>query len=382
MLANTKTSGLVAIVMLVLFLQAGTLKAQTRSQVALLDKPVVAIWQIDVARMVKFPPVYFENSIYVATNDATISAIEKFTGKQLWRTEVGGEISTSLVADDKAVYVSTQKLVAIANDARVERVDGSLRCLGASSGLTQWFKDFSLSLVGNLAGGKAHLFSFDAGNTLFAFDKTNGNTAWSLQFDTKFATDIITQNDLLIIGSENNILYALDQQTGKTVWKKIINGASKINNIASDARRVYVSTQDGRLSALDLSTGTSIWRKKYSGAIKSLLTTDNRIIVATANNVIYCLESSRGRRVWKRELPGRIAGSPAITRDAILIANVTGEDCVVLRISNGRIINTISVGSNFGLILQPIIAEETVVISTERGMIGYAPISGLPAQLQ
>jgi outer membrane protein assembly factor BamB len=382
MLANKRLSRFVALIGMVLFLQAETLVAQVRSQDALLDKPVVAMWQTPVAGMNKFTPVYFENTIYAASNDATISAIGKLTGEQVWRTEVGGEISTSLVADDKGVYVATRKLINIGNEARVERIDGSLRCLGTISGLTQWVIDFPLPLVGNLAVGKTHLFSFNDGNALFAFDKTSGSTAWSVQLDARFATNILTQNDLLFIGAENNILYALDQQTGKTVWKKTVNSASKINNIASDGRRVYVSTGDNRVSALDITTGTSIWRKKYSGAIKSLLTGDNRIIIATANNVIYCLEFSRGRRVWKRELPGRIAGSPAITRDAILIANVTGEDCVVLRISNGRIINTISVGANFGLILQPLIARDTVVISTERGMIGYAPIRESPAQMQ
>lgn len=392
MLANTKTCRSYTLVVVrlilllqILLLQTTTLPAQNRAQNSFLDNPIVAIWRFDVARMSKFPPVYIGNNIYIASSDAVISAVERFSGKQVWRTEVGGEVSTSLAADNRSVCVSTRKAITAATNSRVEPVEavnGSLHCLGASSGLTQWVKNFSLSLVGNLEMGKAHLFSFDTGNTLYAFDKTTGATIWSLPFNTKLVGNIHTQNDLLIIGAEDNVLYAIDQQTGKIVWQTVISGKSKINNVEANARKVFVGTQDGRLSAFDLSTGLPTWRKKHGGSIKTLVTTGNRIIVATANNVIYCIESSRGGRVWKRELIGRIAGFPATTGDAILIATVAGEDCVVLRISDGKIINTINVGSDYGLILQATIAGEFVLISTDVGVVGYAPIRDLPNRVQ
>lgn len=387
MLANTHTDRLSILIVigLVLFLQAANLTGRSRLQNSLLNKPLVANWQFDAPRMSKFPPIYVENNIYIASSDATVSAIEKSSGKQVWRTEVGGRVSTSLVADNKRVCVSTRKFVTAATNSRVEPVEsvnGSLHCLGASSGLTQWVKNLSLSLVGDLLMSKEHLFSFDDGNTLRAFDKTNGTAIWAVPFATRFVSNILAQNDLLIVGAENNILYALDQQTGKIVWQETLSGFHKISNLASDDRKIYVGTQDGRLYAYDLRTGTLIWRKKHSGSIKSLVASGGRIFVVTANNVIYCVESLRGSRIWKRELVGRIAGSPVTTGDAILIATVTGEDCVVLRIPNGKIINTIRVGSDYGLILQPIIAGETVVISTESGVIGYAPISDLPGQVQ
>lgn len=382
MLANTKTSDSVALLVLLLLIHLASPNGQVRSQDVSLNRALVAKWELDVAGMTKFSHAYFGNSIFVASNDAIILAIEKFSGKQIWRTDVGGEVSGSLAADDNNVFVATRKSLTRDSDTTSDRREGSLRCLSASSGLTQWVMDYSPSLVGNLKLGKTHLFSYSANNILFAFNKTTGATVWSQRFNTKLLNSLVTQNDYLIIGSETNILYSLNQQTGKTVWKKTIGGTSKINSITSDARKIYVGTQDGRLSALELSTGAMLWQKKYSGSIKSIATVGNQVIVVTASNLIYCVESTRGRRVWKRELAGRVAGSPAITGAAILVATVTGEDCVALQISNGKIINTISVGADAGLILQPIIAEETVVLITEKGMIGYAPIGESPGRVQ
>src|SRR3712207_8489639 len=51
-------------------------------------------------------------------------------------------------------------------------------------------------------------------------------------------------------------------------------------------------------------------------------------------------------RLWKRQLPGRVAAQPLVAEDGILLAPLSGEECLVLSLRDGKKLNSINVGED------------------------------------
>lgn len=379
MLANLRSLSCAALIALIVTssLSAAFGRQAPSASDALLVKPLVTVWRRDSLRILNLSPAGFGDKIYIAVEGGAIIAFEIERGAQLWRTEVGGEISAAPYADDKSVYVATRKSPDTRQAGSTEQ--GTLRCLTAFAGLTRWASDSAEALTGNIAASDSSLFSLDSNGALVAYDKAHGARLWRLRLESKFATDVVVNGKLLFVCTQDGGIYAIEQATGAVKWRRKTQGAATPSVLSTEGRHVFVGEADGRVQALDAADGKSLWTKRLGGTIGAVLPVTNNaannLIVTTLNNFVYNLKIERGSRVWKRQTAGRIAAHPVTDGDSVLIASAAGDASVVFRISDGKIVNTISVGADAANIAHTLLTKDALIFTTNAGVISYAASS-------
>jgi hypothetical protein len=106
--------------------------------------------------------------------------------------------------------------------------------------------------------------------------------------------------------------------------------------------------------------------------VQSVTPAGRCLLVTSLDNFAYCLSPRKGYRVWKRQLPGRVAAQPLVTEDGILLAPLSGEECVVLAPRDGRKLNSINVGEDNNTGASPVLIGRLLLVTTRKGLFAYS----------
>ncbi|MBA2526542.1 MAG: PQQ-binding-like beta-propeller repeat protein, partial [Pyrinomonadaceae bacterium] len=124
--------------------------ARVGTQVAL-SQPLTIRWRYDSNLTLNLTPAFDVERIYLPLAGGTIVSLRARDGQLNWRSEVGGELSASPVADDRGVYVASETGPEGGTaEAGVRRATGTVRALGREGGVTQWMRTLAMPLRGTL----------------------------------------------------------------------------------------------------------------------------------------------------------------------------------------------------------------------------------------
>ena len=76
----------------------------------LLSQPLTVRWKYESNVTLNLTPAFDNERIYLPLAGGTIVALKARDGQLLWRSEMGGELSASPVADEAMIYVSSEAL--------------------------------------------------------------------------------------------------------------------------------------------------------------------------------------------------------------------------------------------------------------------------------
>ncbi|MDQ3805706.1 MAG: PQQ-like beta-propeller repeat protein, partial [Acidobacteriota bacterium] len=175
----------------------------------------------------------------------------------------------------------------------------------------------------------------------------------------------------LYIGDESGTLFAVEQRTGRTLWRYQTRKPFRAP-VGVAAETVYAASQDGHVYALEAGDGRLRWRARTGGAVQSVTPAGRCLFVTSLDNFAYCLSPRKGYRIWKRQLPGRVAAQPLVAADGILLAPLSGEECLVLDPRDGRKLNSINVGEDNNTAAAPILSGGLLLVTTRRGLFAYS----------
>src|SRR5918995_31942 len=110
-----------------------------------LSQPLTIRWRYDSRFTLNLTPASDIDRIYLPLASGTIVALRARDGQLYWRSEMGGELSASPVADEHAVFVASEMQPDTTKPMPGERrALGTLRALGRESGVTQWMRTLGL----------------------------------------------------------------------------------------------------------------------------------------------------------------------------------------------------------------------------------------------
>src|ERR1041384_2068868 len=84
------------------------LSASGASTDVLLSEPLTVRWRYESNVTLNLTPAYDNERIYLPLAGGTIVALKARDGQLYWRSEMGGELSASPVADEDAIYVASE----------------------------------------------------------------------------------------------------------------------------------------------------------------------------------------------------------------------------------------------------------------------------------
>lgn len=333
-----------------------------------LSGPLTVRWQYNSDLTINLTPATNGERIYLPLAAGSIVSLRSTDGQMIWKTEIGGEVSASPVADERAVYIASETIFP---PSREVRATGSLRALGREGGVTLWMRTFHRPLKGSLVANSTTLFGGTADGRVFAVEKTTGRFVWVMQHWQPFNSRPSLYGSVLYIGCDDGNLFALNKETGQTLWRYRTRGAVR-GRAVEVGGVVYFGSADGYVYALDAADGRLRWRTRTGAGVQVVAEGGDGLLIASLDNFVYKLSLVRGDRLWKRQLAGRVASEPLMATDGALFTPLSGDAGVVLDLRDGKQLNTLPVGEDNNTAASPVAAGDVLLVTTRSGLMAFS----------
>lgn len=333
-----------------------------------LSQPLTVKWLYDSDLTVNLTPATDGNRIYLPLATGLIVSLRADDGQLLWKADLGGELSSSPIADDHSVYIASET---IGDQGSMPRANGALRALGREGGITQWMRTLPMPIRGALIANDINLFGGATDGRVYAIRKKTGDISWIMQHSASFASHPIIYGPNLYIGSNDGFLFSLNQNTGKTNWRYRTRGAIRGQAVVADGV-VYFGSADGYVYAVREVDGRLKWRRRTGAGVQTVGFARNGLLVASLDNFVYLLSFREGDSLWKRQLAGRIAAEPLTMSDGVLFTPLSSSTGVVLDLRDGKQLNSLPIGEDNSMAASPIVAGKILFVTTRHGLLAFS----------
>ena len=333
----------------------------------LLSQPLTVRWRYESNVTLNLTPAFDNERIYLPLAGGTIVALKARDGQLLWRSDMGGELSASPIADDSAIYVASET---ITPDGQKAGSSGALRALGREGGVTQWLTPLVKPLRGALTISDRKIFAGGSDGRAYAFDKRTGGVLWSIPFPSPFNGQPVLNAGRVYFGSEDGNLVALDEATGGVLWRYRTKGAVH-GPVAVANQTVFFGSGDGYVYAVTADKGKLKWRKRTGAGVEAVtLAGEDTLLAASLDNFAYLL-NLKGTMLWKKQLPGRISAQPLTVKETALFTPLSSNVAVVLGLRDGKQLNSLPTGEELTSSASPIMVGDAVIVTTEHGLLAF-----------
>lgn len=241
----------------------------------------------------RMKPILAGEILIVGNSVDGLKAINKFSGKTLWRKDIkGGVEAGALLFNGHLLFGAGD-----GNFYKIKAIDGetvwsfSIQSEGLSLPTVQGGKVYFMA--GN---GIVHCLELKTGKSIWRYNR--GNASY---LSVRGGSQPLVANNLVFVGFNDGYLVALRADKGVLAWEKRINKNKKFRDI--DAKPVIagnsliVSSFDGDLVSVDVSSGDLRWKSKYGGYASPIIA-DNRIYVSSSKNYVAAIDKDSGRAIW------------------------------------------------------------------------------------
>jgi outer membrane protein assembly factor BamB len=240
---------------------------------------------------------YDGQSIYAGTNDGRVIALdatpESEIGDLNWEFAAGERIWSTPVVSGSTVYAASQ--------------DHYLYALNKQNGSLKWKFEAGAMLAGTptVYGDTVYVGSFDS--KLYAIDTATGVSKWEFEAQGWLWDGPTVFDNLLYFGDLNGNLYAIDFDRAP-VWNEplALEGMIRAQPLVTD-ERIYVGTSERKLYAINRRSGEISWIFPAEHDGESFLTTPvlagETLLIAplpsgAAPVRLYAVDAQSGNREW------------------------------------------------------------------------------------
>jgi outer membrane protein assembly factor BamB len=333
-----------------------------------LSQPLTLRWQYNSENTINLTPTTDGERIYLPLANGTMVSLSASDGQLIWKMDIGGQISSSPIADERAVYVASEMRM----DASIApRATGALHALGRAGGITQWMRTLPMPIRGALAVNQNTLFGSASDGRIYAIQKKTGEILWMIQYSAPFNSQPVVIGSRLYLGSEDGNLLALSQATGKTLWHYRTRGIIR-SRVAVAGGAVFFGSADGYVYAVNENDGRLRWRTRTGAAVQTVAIADNGLLATSQDNFVYYLSLAKGNRLWKQQLAGRLPAQPLTANDGALFIPLSGDAGVVLNLRDGKQLNLLPLGEDASIAASPITAGKIIFVTTRHGLLAFS----------
>lgn len=300
-----------------------------------LSPPFMPVWESDGWNPdTRFAPISADGKLlFIQKKPSAVVAVDVRTGVQAWRHPSEDGVETPLVADSLSVYYvdGSSQLVALG-----QRSDQSF-----ARTLPIRIEDQSYDVTGapGVANGKVFLgsedlFGWGSYPRLFAVSSQKARAmqilrtdAWPVQVeDNSDLGAVMFLGSTVFLGASGGRLYGYDAESGRQLFSfNDEKGGGEANRPpAADQELVVFSTDAGHVYALT-HRGYERWHYFEKGC--SAPTLSEHGVFITAGKRLVALSRSDGRPRWSYEHSHDLLPMPAVTFHAVIAA---GEDGTLL----------------------------------------------------
>ncbi len=332
-----------------------------------LSRPLVQRWNFVQVEPTPVTPNFYGESLYLENSAGVVTSVLLTNGQLLWSSDLGGVLSSSMVADERAVYVASESVSVNSTEPQ-----GVITALGKTSGITIWSQTLTSPIQDRLLMREKFIFGATKDGRIYSFNSETGAMAWSQKYPHIFTEGIILNNQNLIVSASDGSIISIDCRTGKQVWRYRTQESLRVT-VAAAGARVFVGSANGYVTALEVSANGIIvkWRRRVGTSVMGLAHSLQGVVAITGDNFVQLLAHRQGARLWKRRMPGRVWPRPLIETRTALFATLGGDACIVLSLDSGKQVNFVSVGEGNDILATPVLTPKALIIPTRRGLMAF-----------
>jgi outer membrane protein assembly factor BamB len=257
--------------------------------------------------------------LYVGTHDGKVRC--KFRGKETWIFQANGAVLAAPIVEGETLLVPGG--------------DGVLYALNRFTGKVRWQTDVheELTTTPAIAGGR--VFVMSSLQSISALDLNDGKPIWKFHRDPPGGFTIRgdarpqVAHGTVYAAFANGTVAALDPADGAARWTREVSGPSgdyldvdSIDAPEADSR-IYVASAKAGAVALDVSTGDVVWTTAIAGANHVLA--DGRRVIAGGRGAVVALDRLTGKQIWKVVLEkDQFPTQPVIINGLVLVSRDRG----------------------------------------------------------
>jgi outer membrane protein assembly factor BamB len=172
--------------------------------------------------------------VYVGSTAGNVRAIDLHSGAEIWKRDVGAEVTTSVAIADGALIVGTQGKKVL----RLRPSDGQIL-----ASLDLDVKPYDTLVV------TRHGVLVRSDKSFLLVDSALKRIVWRADSKNEWTSPRPRLwHGLVVVGDNEGTVFALDEATGATKWSQKI-GDKGIRGIGSDDDTLYAGTYSGKVIA-------------------------------------------------------------------------------------------------------------------------------------
>ncbi len=260
----------------------------------------IKVWTADLESSVVGSPIIRAGIVYIASR--SIFALDAATGQQLWRHEVGGDVSRPL-------RMSNGVISAISSD-------GNVNLISATNGRRRltfplWFSTSAGPAVSGttlvVPGDRAFVQALDIDEREIPMEK-----AIRYWWTKLWLWDMAPRPPL----------------PRAYLWQNRELGGDTAYALGADSDSVYLGISEndgsGTLVALDLTTGQAQWEQATASTTFTPATqTEDSLIVGVESGDVLAFDKQNGGILWRLHVEGGLSSAPNLAGDGLLLVHTT-----------------------------------------------------------
>lgn len=276
-------------------------------------------------KVVKLSPSLQDGTLYAASFDGVVVAVDTESGDRLWRRETDDAISGGVGTGAELVLYGTR--------------GGEVVALSRESGEELWRRPLTSEVVSapQTDGERVGAQSIDG--KLFALDAKSGDILWQYENQPPVLTLRGTASPLMtdsavIAAFANGKVMAFNPSNGLILWERRValpEGRSEIERMVDvDATpllvdsTLYVASYQGNVMAVSAATGRPLWSQEAS-THSDIAVADRTLFLSQADSVVRALSTTTGENRWENDqLLRRHINGPQVLGDYIAVGDYNG----------------------------------------------------------
>jgi outer membrane protein assembly factor BamB len=294
------------------------------------EKQFVVKWSVQVGdgpgkAYHQMTPAVTSERVFAADREGLVVAVDKATGKTLWKTDLDVELTSGTGAG--------------ANRVVVVALTGEVYCLNADTGEVAWTRTLKSEVVSEPQLNNQIVVLQLINGVIVALNGQTGQEAWryesqSPRLTLRGTSSPLVALDVTLAGLDNGKFVALDNASGSVLWEQSVSvaeGRSELERMTDvDGRPllfenvIYVPSYQGELVAINPFNAQTVWKKKVS-SFRSLAAGFGNIYLSESNDHVQAFDARSAASVWSQnQLEYRRLTAPVVSGNSVIVGDREG----------------------------------------------------------
>ncbi|MCG8906378.1 MULTISPECIES: outer membrane protein assembly factor BamB [Pseudomonas] len=313
-------------------------------------------------------PAVDGQTIYAASAEGRVMAMQRETGEVLWKKDLDLPISGAVGVGSGMVLLGTLR--------------GDVIALDSGSGEQKWRAKVTSEVLAAPATNGDVVVVQTQDDKLIGFDASTGNQRWIYEGTVPVLTlrgtgAPLIAGRLALAGLASGKVVAVDVERGLPVWEArvaIPQGRSELDRVVDiDGglllvdNVLYVASYQGRAAALDVGTGRVLWQREASSYVGVAEGTGS-VFISQSSGTVESLDSRGSSSLWSNDaLARRQLSAPAVLSSNVVVGDLEGYVHLLSQV-DGRFVGREKVDGD-GVRVRPLVVGSWMYVFGNSGKL-------------